>query len=88
LRWLDVRLIEYRTAAVARQGTTSIQTKAVAAELGSSQEVISRLPKDFDKAGLVTLARGSVWRFRHLPGQLAGFYTMLDDIPQVTAGLV
>lgn len=61
-RRLDVRLIEYLTAASARQGNTSIRTthEAVAAELGSSREVISRLLKDFERAKLVTLARGSI----------------------------
>jgi CRP/FNR family transcriptional regulator len=61
-RRLDVRLIEYLTAVTLRQGSASIQTthEAVAAELGSSREVISRLLKDFERAGLVTLARGSI----------------------------
>jgi CRP/FNR family transcriptional regulator len=61
-RRLDVRLVEHLTAAIARQGSSTIQTthEGVAAELGSSREVISRLLKDLERAGLVALARGSI----------------------------
>jgi CRP/FNR family transcriptional regulator len=61
-RRLDVRLVEYLTQAVARSGDKCIRKthEALAAELGSSREVISRLLKDFERAGLVVLARGSV----------------------------
>ncbi|UCD24631.1 MAG: winged helix-turn-helix domain-containing protein, partial [Gemmatimonadota bacterium] len=34
--------------------------EAIAAELGSSREVISRLLKDLERTGTVALARGSI----------------------------
>ena len=34
--------------------------EAVAADLGTSREVVSRLLKDFEQAGLVTLSRGVI----------------------------
>ena len=61
-RRLDVRLVEHLTRAAARSDDATIRTthEAIAAELGSSREVISRLLKDFERAGLVVLARGSI----------------------------
>lgn len=61
-RRMDIRLIEYLARTTARLGSNSISTthEAVAAELGSSREVISRLLKDLEGAGVVGLARGSI----------------------------
>ena len=61
-RRLDVRLVEYltRVAASSEDQVVRQTHEAIAAELGSSREVISRLLKDFERAGQVTLARGSI----------------------------
>jgi len=61
-RRLDVRLADYLCEATVELDENRFRTthEAVAAELGSSREVISRLLKDLEHAGLVSLARGSI----------------------------
>lgn len=58
---IDVRLAEIFSRRLAR-GESSLQTThaELAADLGSSREVISRILKDFADRGLIETARGSI----------------------------
>jgi len=70
-RRLDARLAGYLLTAAADASPPVLHTthEAIAAELGSSREVVSRVLKDFERTGVVTLARGTVTVRR--PAELA-----------------
>ena len=60
-RHVDARLAAYLLDAMDPHAHTIERThEAVAADLGTSREVVSRLLKDFEQAGLVALARGRI----------------------------
>lgn len=56
---LDSRLAKWLVERVG-QNPLAVTHQSVAVELGTAREVISRLLKDFEHAGLVALARGSI----------------------------
>ncbi len=57
---MDARLISYLREASVHTGTIKTTHEAIATDLGTSREVISRLLKDFEHKGLVSLARGTI----------------------------
>ena len=57
---LDIRLASYLIKMRNSAGTLSATHQQLAAELGSSREVISRLLKNFEKQGWVHLSRGHI----------------------------
>jgi CRP/FNR family transcriptional regulator len=60
-RRMDVRLATYLLAAAdADTGRVSKTHQAIAGDLGSSREVVSRLLKEFERGGALTLSRGSI----------------------------
>lgn len=61
-RRMDARLASYLLDALGHSEDADLHRthEAIAADLGSSREVISRLLKDFEHAGAVRLARGTV----------------------------
>lgn len=58
-RRMDQRLEEWLSAR-ARQGEISITHQEIAEELGTAREVISRLLKEMERQGRVTLSRGRI----------------------------
>ncbi len=63
---LDIRLATYLLAAAdPGSGRIGRTHQAIAADLGSSREVVSRLLKEFERNGLVTLGRGSIQLMNH-----------------------
>lgn len=57
-RRMDARIAGYLVqTTVAEPATIAITHGAIAAELGSSREVVSRILKDFERKGLIGLAR-------------------------------
>ena len=60
-RRMDVRLATYLIAAAdADSGKGSKTHQAIAADLGSSREVVSRLLKEFERKSVLSLSRGSI----------------------------
>ena len=59
-RHMDVRLAAYLVEAAPATGLIERTHEAVAADLGTSREVVSRLLKDFEQEELVALARGVI----------------------------
>jgi CRP/FNR family transcriptional regulator len=59
VRRVDLRLAAW-LAERTEAGTIAATHQAIAAELGSAREVVSRLLKDFERRGLVRLGRGAV----------------------------
>ena len=61
-RRMDARISEYLLDAMQPASASVIETthEVIAAHLGSSREVVSRLLKDFEHKDLVTLSRGSI----------------------------
>ena len=59
-RHMDARLAAYLLQDASAAGAVERTHEAVAADLGTSREVVSRLLKDFEQAGLVALSRGSI----------------------------
>ncbi len=59
-RRLDVRLAKHILLSVGAGETNTLRTthEALASDLGSSREVVSRLLKEFEREGLVVLSRG------------------------------
>lgn len=58
---MEKRLAKLLVAKAAEAGETIDAThQALAAELGTAREVVSRLLKDFEKKGMLALARGSI----------------------------
>jgi CRP/FNR family transcriptional regulator len=58
---LDVRLAEHLIARQAKAGGPIVRThQEIAAELGSSREVVSRLLKEWERRGIVELTRGRI----------------------------
>ncbi|RMH60147.1 MAG: Crp/Fnr family transcriptional regulator [Bacteroidetes bacterium] len=62
-RRLDARLATYLLQALPPEGEAVLHRthEAIATDLGSAREVVSRLLKDFEHAGAVRLARGAVY---------------------------
>lgn len=59
-RRMDSRLAEYLANQAGRDGVLAVTHGQIAAELGTSREVVSRLLKDLEQRGLVRLGRGRV----------------------------
>lgn len=61
-RRVDRRLATYllQRAAVSAGDNISITHQAIASDLGTSREVVSRILKDFEHQGLISVARGHV----------------------------
>ncbi len=60
-RRMDERLCEYLTAHASERGPVIQATHGqIAADLGTSREVVSRVLKDFESRGLLKLSRGSI----------------------------
>ena len=57
---LDIRLVTYLIKNGSHSKTITATHQQLAAELGSSREVISRLLKNFEKEGWVHLSRGQI----------------------------
>lgn len=57
---MDVRLAAYLVEAASADGRIERTHETVAADLGTSREVVSRLLKDFEQDNLVALARGVI----------------------------
>ncbi len=57
---LDERLVEYLIGAPKQGNTVTITHAALASELGTSREVVSRILESFESQGLVSLERGSI----------------------------
>ena len=57
---MDRRLAAWLLKEAARQNPVSVTHQEIAADLGSSREVISRLLEDFSQEGLLASGRGSV----------------------------
>lgn len=59
-RRVDERLAAYLLAAKDREGRVAQTHESLAADLGTSREVVSRVLKEFEREGLVALGRGEV----------------------------
>jgi CRP/FNR family transcriptional regulator len=59
-RRLDVRLADFLLARSRRENPVRLTHQAIAAELGSSREVISRVLEDLAQQGVVQAARGQI----------------------------
>ena len=59
-RHMDARLAAYLMNTAPAAGKVERTHEAVAADLGTSREVVSRLLKDFEQDGLVALSRGVI----------------------------
>jgi len=59
-RRMDNRLAEFLDGRSLRSNTISITHQEIAAELGSSREVISRLLEDFTAQGIIVSSRGKI----------------------------
>ncbi|MFO1037274.1 MAG: Crp/Fnr family transcriptional regulator [Geminicoccaceae bacterium] len=60
-RRMDARLADWLVQTAAREGTTLRHThQDVAVELGTAREVVSRQLKEFERDGLLSLARGRI----------------------------
>lgn len=57
---MDYRIASYLLNNADRQKTIRITHEAIAQELGSSREVISRILKTFEKRGFLSLSRGKI----------------------------
>lgn len=64
---MDQRLASWLSARADQGRTLEVTHQAIADELGSSREVISRILEDFSQAGLVSTGRGSL-ELLDLPG--------------------
>lgn len=60
-RRMDVRIAEYLTEAAEKsQGILHVTHQKIAADLGTSREVVSRILKDFEHRGWVSLSRNAI----------------------------
>lgn len=59
-RRVDVRIARFLAQLGPEREPVAITHQAIADELGTAREVVSRILKDFERAGFVSLARGSV----------------------------
>lgn len=57
---IDQRIAELLLSGVGTDGGLTITHQKIAGELGSAREVVSRVLKDFEKRGLIRLARGRI----------------------------
>lgn len=57
---MDKRLAAWLTERAAHGGALALTHQAVAVELGTAREVVSRLLKEFERSGLVSLGRRSI----------------------------
>ena len=67
-RRMGVRLVHWLEAGVA-QGVMTIAHQEVAVELGTAREVVSRLLKEFERKGMLRLARGKIEFTSSFPGK-------------------
>ena len=59
-RRVDVRIAEFLLKTADARGHLTITHQEIASELGTAREVVSRILKDFEREGVITLARGAV----------------------------
>jgi CRP/FNR family transcriptional regulator, anaerobic regulatory protein len=59
-RRMDERLATFLSQRVGRSDSIQITHQEIAAELGSSREVISRILEDFSDLGMISVSRGSI----------------------------
>lgn len=59
-RRVDTRIAELLARLTEKQASVTITHQEIAYELGTAREVVSRILKDFEREGMVSLSRGSV----------------------------
>lgn len=59
-RRVDVRIAEFLTGLAEEQEHITITHQEIAYELGTAREVVSRILKDFERANIISLSRGSI----------------------------
>jgi len=59
-RRVDVRIAQFLAQLGPEREPVAITHQAIADELGTAREVVSRILKDFERSGAISLARGSV----------------------------
>ena len=59
-RRVDVRIAELLAELAEKQEHITITHQEIAYELGTAREVVSRILKDFERANIISLARGSI----------------------------
>lgn len=59
-RRMDLRLVEYIAGLVDSEQTIRVTHQEIAFDLGTAREVVSRILKDLERDGLITLTRGAI----------------------------
>ena len=59
-RRVDVRIAEFLAGLAEEQEYIAITHQEIAYELGTAREVVSRILKDFERANIISLSRGSI----------------------------
>ena len=59
-RRVDVRIAEFLARLTEEEESIAITHQEIAYELGTAREVVSRILKDFERADLISLSRGSI----------------------------
>ncbi|MFQ5587592.1 MAG: Crp/Fnr family transcriptional regulator [Nitrospiria bacterium] len=59
-RRVDVRIAEFLAARAGDRECVTVTHQEIASELGTAREVVSRILKDFERAGLISLSRGAI----------------------------
>lgn len=59
-RRVDARIADYLLVAAADAAHVRVTHQAIALELGTAREVVSRILKDLERAGAITLGRGEI----------------------------
>lgn len=59
-RRVDVRIAEFLAGLAEEQTDIAITHQEIAYELGTAREVVSRILKDFERANIISLSRGSI----------------------------
>lgn len=59
-RRVDARIADYLLAVAAPGEKVSVTHQAIALELGTAREVVSRILKDLERAGAIALGRGAI----------------------------
>ncbi len=59
-RRVDVRLAEFLLKMTGTESTIRVTHQELAFELGTAREVVSRILKDFEREGIISLSRGAV----------------------------
>ena len=57
---VDTRMAEYLVQSAGADGTIKKTHQDIAADIGTSREVVSRILKDFEHKGLIALSRGEI----------------------------